>query len=217
MTGLSTVERLEKTAKGRIIAVAGNIGAGKSSIVEWLRQHFAVEPFFEPNEDNPYLADFYLDMPRWAFQSQVFFLIRRFRLHRAMEEETRDTVQDRTIYEDAEIFATHLHKSGAMDDRDWYAYSDLYRCLRSELRPPDLLLYLRCPVRVLVKRIEKRGRDFEKNVPLKYLKALDRLYSDWFERYDLSPSLVIDTHRLDYVQNLFDRQELVDRIRSLLA
>ncbi len=208
---------IRKRSKGRIVAVAGNIGAGKSSIVEWLRQHFDVVPFFEPNDDNPYLADFYQDMPRWAFQSQVFFLIRRFRLHRAMECETHDVVQDRTIYEDAEVFATHLHRSGVMDDRDWEVYSELYQTLRSELRPPDLLLYLQCPVRVLVKRINHRGRSFEQNVPTKYLKALDRLYAEWFERYDLSPTLVIDTHQLDYVQNLFDRQELVDQVRSLLA
>lgn len=202
---------------GRILAVAGNIGAGKSSIVEWLRQHFEVVPFFEPNDDNPYLADFYQDMSRWAFQSQVFFLIRRFRLHRSMEQETHDVVQDRTIYEDAEIFATHLHRSGIMDDRDWGAYNELYQTLCKELRPPDLLLYLQCPVRVLVKRINHRGRSFERNVPTKYIKALDRLYTEWFQRYDLSPTLTIDTNQLDYVQNLFDRHELVERIESILA
>lgn len=203
-------------APGRIVAVAGNIGAGKSSIVEWLRQHFDVVPFFEPNDDNPYLVDFYQDMPRWAFQSQVFFLIRRFRLHRAMERETHDVVQDRTIYEDAEVFATHLHRSGKMDDRDWAAYSELYETLCKELRPPDLLIYLRCPVRVLKQRIGRRGRTFERNVPTKYLKALDGLYTAWFERYDLSPTLLIDTDRLDYVQNLFDRHELVEMVEAVL-
>ena len=222
MTHLSPAIPRKKRTCGRIVAVAGNIGVGKSSIVEWLRQHFDIEPFFEPNDENPYLADFYEDMPRWAFQSQVFFLIRRFRLHRAMEHQTqehqtRDTVQDRTIYEDAEIFATHLHQSGILQDRDWEAYNELYQTLRDELRPPDLLLYLRCPVRVLVKRINHRGRSFEKSVPKKYIQALDQLYAAWFERYDLSPTLVIDTDRLDYVQNLFDRQELVDQIQSLLA
>jgi len=201
----------------RIVAVAGNIGAGKSSIVEWLRQHFDLVPFFEPNEDNPYLVDFYQDMPRWAFQSQVFFLIRRFRLHRAMEQETHNVVQDRTIYEDAEIFAEHLHRNGSMDDRDYAAYRELYETLRMELRPPDLLIYLRCPVRVLRKRIRRRGRGFEQSVPTKYLQALDRLYTEWFERYEMSPTLVIDTDRLDYVQNLFDRHELVERVQSVLA
>lgn len=202
---------------GRIIAVAGNIGAGKSSIVEWLRQHFDVVPFFEPNDENPYLADFYDNMARWAFQSQTFFLIRRFRLHRAMEKQTYDVVQDRTIYEDAEVFATHLRRSGVMDERDWCSYTELYQTLRSELRPPDLLLYLKCPVRVLVKRINKRGRSFERNVPTTYIKALDKLYAEWFSRYDLSPVLTIDTHRVDYVQNLFDRHELVEQIRTILS
>ncbi len=202
---------------GRIVAVAGNIGAGKSSMVEWLRQHFDLVPFFEPNDDNPYLIDFYQDMRRWAFQSQTFFLIRRFRLHRAMERESHDVVQDRTIYEDAEIFATHLHRSGSMNDRDWEVYSELYETLRNELRPPDLLLYLRCPVRVLRKRLGHRGREFEKNVSTKYLKALDKLYAEWFERYDLSPTMEIDTNQLDYVQNLFDRHELVERVQSVLA
>jgi deoxyadenosine/deoxycytidine kinase len=201
----------------RIVAVAGNIGAGKSSIVEWLRQHFDLVPFFEPNDENPYLVDFYGDMPRWAFQSQAFFLIRRFRLHRAMERERHDVVQDRTIYEDAEIFATLLHRQGHMDDRDWSVYSELYATLRDELRPPDLLLYLRCPVRVLRRRINSRGRAFEKAVPTPYLQSLDKLYNEWFERYDLSPTLTIDTDRLDYVQNLFDRHELVERVRNVLA
>lgn len=201
----------------RIVAVAGNMGAGKSSLVEWLRQHFDLEPLFEPNDDNPYLADFYGDMRRWSFHSQVFFLIRRFRLHRQMEREPRDVVQDRTIYEDAEVFATHLHERGFIDDRDWSTYTELYQTLRSQLRPPDLLIYLRCPVRVLTRRITKRGRAFEQTVPAEYVRALDRLYASWFERYDQSPTLVIDTDRLDYVQNLFDRQELGEKLRAVLA
>lgn len=201
----------------RIVAVAGNMGAGKSSLVEWLRQHFDLEPFFEPNDENPYLVDFYDDMKRWSFQSQVFFLIRRFRLHRQMERERRDVVQDRTIYEDAEIFATHLHDQGHIDDRDWATYTELYQTLRSELRPPDLLIYLRCPVKVIRKRITKRGRAFEQNVPVEYVRALDKLYSAWFERYDQSPTLVIDTDQLDYVQNLFDHHDLRERIKSVLA
>ncbi len=193
------------------------MGAGKSSLVEWLRQHFDLEPLFEPNDDNPYLADFYGDMRRWSFHSQVFFLIRRFRLHRQMEREPRDVVQDRTIYEDAEVFATHLHERGFIDDRDWSTYTELYQTLRSQLRPPDLLIYLRCPVRVLTRRITKRGRAFEQTVPAEYVRALDRLYASWFERYDQSPTLVIDTDRLDYVQNLFDRQELGEKLRAVLA
>ena len=217
LSNSSLQRRPDPAGPRRIISVAGNIGAGKSSIVEWLRQHFDVVPFFEPNDENPYLADFYGDMSRWAFQSQVFFLIRRFRLHRSMEQQARDVVQDRTIYEDAEVFATHLHRSGIMDERDWGSYNELYQTLRKELRPPDLLLFLKCPVRVLVKRIGHRGRAFERNVPTSYIRALDKLYTEWFARYELSPTLTIDTHRVDYVQNLFDRQELVDKIRAILA
>jgi len=193
------------------------MGAGKSSLVEWLRQHFDLEPFFEPNDENPYLVDFYGDMNRWSFQSQVFFLIRRFRLHRQMERERRDVVQDRTIYEDAEVFATHLHKQGFIDDRDWATYTELYQTLRSELRPPDLLIYLRCPVKVIRKRIASRGRAFEQNVPTEYVRSLDKLYATWFERYDQSPTLVLDTDRLDYVQNLFDHHELRAKISAVLA
>lgn len=200
----------------RIIAVAGNIGAGKSSLVEWLRQHFELVPFFEPNEQNPYLDDFYRDMPRWAFHSQLFFLIQRFRHHRSMEQEVHNVVQDRTIYEDAEVFATHLHRVGLISDRDWAAYSDLYSALRKELRPPDLLIFLRCPVRVLKRRIARRGRACEQAVPTSYLKALDNLYAGWFAAYDLSPSMVIDTDRLDYVQNLFDSYDLREQIRAVL-
>jgi len=208
--------RMERKGPGRIVAVAGNIGAGKSSLVEWLRQHFALVPFFEPNDENPYLADFYGDMPGYAFRSQVFFLIRKFRLHRQMEREDHDVIQDRTIYEDAEIFALHLHRQGYIDDRDWKTYCELYSSLRDELRPPDLLIYLRCPVKELMKRIRHRGRAFEQGVPASYLKALDQLYDEWFQSYRQSPALVIDTDRLDYVQNLFDRHELQETIQALL-
>jgi deoxyadenosine/deoxycytidine kinase len=205
------------TRPGRIVAVAGNIGAGKSSLVEWLRQHFDLVPFFEPNEQNPYLADFYADMPRFAFRSQVFFLIRKFGLHRQMERESRDVILDRTIYEDAEIFAAHLHRKGHIDDRDWRTYSELYATLRDELRPPDLLILLRCPVRVLRRRIARRGRDFEQGLPASYLRALEKLYEAWFASYTLSPTLVLDTDRLDYVQNLFDHHELKDKVRRVIG
>jgi deoxyadenosine/deoxycytidine kinase len=200
----------------RVIAVAGNIGAGKSSIVEWLRQQFGMTPFFEPHDENPYLADFYADMKRWAFSSQIWFLIRRFQLHRAIEQQSRAEpgviVQDRTIYEDAEIFATHLHASGCIEPRDWTSYWDLYSTLRAELRPPDLLVYLRCPLPALLKRIRKRGRAYEQDVPRKYLAALERLYEQWIAGYDASPKLVVETDRLDYVERLFDRLELLEAI-----
>ncbi len=144
----------------RIIAVAGNMGAGKSSLVDWLRHQFDMVPFFEPHDENPYLADFYGDMRRWSLHSQTFFLVRRFQIHRAisrrMETDARPIVQDRTLYEDAEVFAAHLHEAGHLDDRDWGMYQDLYLTLRDEIRPPDLMIYLRCPLKTLTQqRIRK--------------------------------------------------------------
>jgi deoxyadenosine/deoxycytidine kinase len=208
----------------RFVAVAGNIGAGKSSLVKWLHQTFGLQPFFEPQDENPYLADFYLDMKRWAYSSQLFFLVQRFRMHREMERgllapdsTSRGVVQDRTIFEDAEIFAAHHHEVGNIDDRDWRTYSDLYGSLRDELAPPDLMIYLRCPMPALKKRIKLRGRSYEAAIPTAYLKALDRLYEGWFARYDLSPTLILDTSELDYVTQLFDRHALIGEIERRIA
>ena len=215
-----TVVRPEAGAGGgpKFIAVAGNMGSGKSSLVEWLRQQFDLVPFFEPNEENPYLADFYGDMKRWALNSQLFFLVKRFRIHREMEKsaaaDSRSIVQDRTIYEDAEVFAAHLNRAGHISDRDWRMYQDLYGTLCSEIRKPDLMIYLRCPLKTLTKRIQQRGRDFEKAIPRKYLASLEQLYEEWFARYDLSPTVVIETDRLDYVERMFDRLEVVEAIQQ---
>jgi deoxyadenosine/deoxycytidine kinase len=211
-------------ARPKFVAVAGNIGAGKSSLVKWLHQTFGLEPFFEPQDLNPYLADFYGDMKRWAYSSQLFFLVQRFRMHREMERTVlgeastlRGVVQDRTIFEDAEIFAAHHHEVGNIDARDWATYSDLYRTLRDELARPDLMIYLRCPMPALKKRIKLRGRSYEAAIPTPYLRALDRLYERWFERYDLSPTLVLDTSELDYVTRLFDRHQLIGEIERRIA
>ncbi|MFO0557758.1 MAG: deoxynucleoside kinase [Polyangiales bacterium] len=196
-------------SKPLYIAVAGTIGAGKSSLVKWLCQHYHLEPFYEPHEANPYLEDFYGDMKRWAFQSQLFFLVTRFKHHREMEQRAHAVVQDRTIYEDAEIFARYHRDVGNIDDRDWSTYESLYHALRDELRAPDLMLYLRCPLETLRKRIKARGRAYEQAIPTSYLRSLESLYDRWFEGYDRSSKLVIETDRLDYVTRLFDRDELV--------
>jgi deoxyadenosine/deoxycytidine kinase len=206
----------------RYLAVAGNMGAGKSSLVKWLNATFGLEPFYEPQDENPYLEDFYRDMRRWAFSSQLFFLSRRFRMQRELERslptlQRRGIVQDRSIYEDAEIFAAHHHQAGNIDARDWGTYQDLYGAIRSEIRPPDLMIYLRCPVPALRRRIQRRGRGYEQSIPTAYLKALDRLYEDWFARYDLSPSLVIDTSEVDYVEDLFHREALIDELERWLS
>jgi deoxyadenosine/deoxycytidine kinase len=192
------------------------MGSGKSSLVKWLCQQFELSPFFEPHDENPYLADFYGDMSRWAFNSQLFFLVRRYRIHRTIEDLGRAVVQDRTLYEDAEVFAQHLRDRGFIDDRDWATYTDLYSTLRRDLRPPDLMIYLRCGPKTLRKRIAMRGRAYEQAIPQAYLKSLDGLYESWFARYDASPTLVLETDQMDYVTRLFDRHQLLETIRAQL-
>ncbi len=201
--------------------MTGNMGSGKSSLVAWLEKQLGMVPFFEPNDENPYLADFYADMPRWGLHSQLFFLIRRFGIHKDIDArasgEGRDIVQDRTIYEDAEIFAAHLHERGHLSERDWAMYREFYRTLCREIRPPDLMIYLRCPAKVLARRIKQRGRTFEQSIPRSYLAALERLYEAWFATYEASDCVVVETDQVDYVEGLFDRHELLETIRSRLC
>ena len=214
-------QRTRRAERPRVVAVTGNMGSGKSSLVGWLERQLDMVPFFEPNDENPYLADFYGDMSRWGLHSQLFFLIRRFQIHKDIDARAegsgKDIVQDRTIYEDAEIFATHLHRKGHLSDRDFAMYQDFYQTLRKELRPPDLLIYLRCPTKVLVQRIKRRGRSFEQGVPRAYLAALEELYEEFIARYADSETIVIDTDRVDYLEGLFDRHELLGEIRGKLG
>ncbi len=203
-------------AQRKFIAVAGNIGAGKSSLLEFLSSTYRVAPFYEPNEANPYLPDFYRDMQRWAFQSQLFFLSNKFRIHQEADKLDGVVVLDRSIYEDAEIFATALHHMGKIDRRDWNTYWDFYQNIIKTIQPPDLMVYLRCPLRVLRQRIRNRGRSMEQDIPLSYLKRLEQLYEAWLERYALSEVLVIESGQLDYVSDLVDRQDLRERIEALL-
>jgi deoxyadenosine/deoxycytidine kinase len=197
------------------------MGSGKSSLVRWLESQLSMVPFFEPHDENPYLADFYADMGRWALHSQLFFLVRRFQIHKDIDARAagvgRDIVQDRTLYEDAEIFAAHLHKRGHLTARDWAMYQDFYLTLRREIRPPDLMIYLRCPARVLAQRIKKRGRSFEQSIPRSYLAALEELYETWFAGYRDSEAIVIETDRVDYIEGLFDRHDLLETIRQRLG
>jgi deoxyadenosine/deoxycytidine kinase len=201
----------------RYVAVAGTIGAGKTSLVAWLVKRYGLTPFYEPNETNPYLADFYRDMRRWAFHSQAFFLAHKLRLHQELERCPRPAVIDRTIYEDAEIFARNLHLAGHLDDRDWGVYRELYDGIRRSLRPPDVLIALRCSLKTAKKRIARRGREMEREIPDAYLRRLHRLYGTWFAAYDLSPIVVIDTDQLDYVENLVDLIDLVGVLDRALA
>jgi deoxyadenosine/deoxycytidine kinase len=200
----------------RFIALAGNIGAGKTQLCSFLCAKYGLKPFYEPNDENPYLADFYGDMKAYAFKSQIYFLTHKFRLHRELEREAGAAVQDRTIYEDAEIFATNLRRQKVIDGRDWATYWDLYQTVSQSLRPPDLMIYLRAPVRTLRQRIAQRGRDFEQNLPVSYLRRLNDLYEAWMARYKLSPLVVLESDRLDYVTDLVDRIDVLRTVEKYL-
>ena len=201
----------------RYIAVAGNMGSGKSSLVKFLCQNFDAQPFFEPNDRNPYLDDFYNDMKRWAFNSQMYFLIHKFRIHKELEKLDVSVVQDRTIFEDAEIFATYLKRKRLIDKRDWAAYWEFYETLAQEVRPPDLMIFLRCSTRNLRKRIKLRGRKSEQNLPATYLRHLNELYEDWYSRYDKSPTIDLSTDNMDYVTSLFDHHATLETFREHLG
>ncbi len=203
----------------KYIAIAGNIGAGKSTLVDFLRQRFGLTPFFEPNAQNPFLPLFYEDMQRWAFHSQIFFLTHKFRLHQQLSEqlgEGQTVVQDRTIYEDAEIFAQNLFRTGMMSPEEHATYRTMYEGIIQTLRPPDLMIYLRASVRTVRQRIRLRGRPEEQALPLDYIKRLHNLYEDWFSRYDRSPTLVVQIDKLDYIQDVLAHIEIIRTIERYL-
>lgn len=200
----------------KYIAVAGNIGAGKSTLVEFLQYRFALTPFPEPNADNPFLPSFYDDMKQWAFHSQMFFLAHKFKIHQDLSDHQGTVVQDRTIYEDAEIFAENLYRSKKMSKSEYQTYRKLYTSITKTLRPPDLMIYLRASVRTVRKRIRFRGRPEEQDIPLRYIRRLHDLYEEWFTRYQESPTLVIEVDSLDYIQNLVDRIEIIETIEEYL-
>jgi deoxyadenosine/deoxycytidine kinase len=202
--------------KKKFIAIAGNIGAGKTELTSFMGRKYGLKPFFEPNDENPYLADFYKDMKTWAFRSQLFFLTRKFRLQRELEREPGTSLQDRTLYEDAEIFAKNLHRQRYLDKRDFSTYWELYQSLSATLQPPDLMIYLQCPVRTLKDRIRSRGRSIEREIPTSYLRRLNALYEEWFRGYKLSPVLVLSTDKLDYLTDLVDQVDLFRQIEKYL-
>ena len=200
----------------RSIAIAGNMGAGKSTLVDFLHRTYGVVPFYEPNDDNPYLADFYRDMKRWAFQSQLYFLSNKFRLHQELDRQHGVVALDRTIFEDAEVFATALYQMRKISKRDWETYRGFYEAILDAIRPPDLMIYLRCSMRTLRQRIRLRGRKMEQDVPLAYLKRLDRLYEDWIASYAMSDVLVLETDDLDYIHDLVHCLDVMERIEGVL-
>jgi hypothetical protein len=196
--------------------VAGNIGSGKSSLTSLLAERFAWRPYYEHVEGNPYLADFYVDMRRWAFHLQVYFLSKRFQHHQEILASPVSVIQDRTIYEDAEIFARNLHENGHIDARDHENYRELFDTMIQFLEPPDLLIYLRTSVPILIERIRARGRDYERAIPTEYLAQLDRHYEDWIARYDLSPVLVVETDACNLVAEEEELAAVAERIQRRL-
>jgi len=200
----------------KYVTVAGNIGAGKSSLTRILSSYFKWEAFFERVDDNPYLADFYGDMHRWSFNLQVFFLSSRFNHQRKIEQSPHSVVQDRSIYEDAEIFARNLHEMGLMSARDYGNYTDLFEIMTSYLQAPNLLVYLRASVPTLVGHIQSRGRDFETTIRIEYLKSLNDHYESWVDRYSLGPKLIIDVDEMDFVNVPDDQMKIIGLIESRL-
>jgi deoxyadenosine/deoxycytidine kinase len=183
----------------KFIAVAGNVGVGKSTLTRLLSEYLYWEPFYEAVDDNPYLADFYKDMRTWSFHSQIYFLSRRLGHHRQIIERPGTVIQDRSVYEDAEIFAKNLHLQGHMTDRDWGSYWDLYRTVITILPPPDLVIYLQASVPVLQERIRLRGRDYEQEISADYLTQLNELYDAWVEGFTLCPVLTVPTDDMNFV------------------
>jgi deoxyadenosine/deoxycytidine kinase len=183
------------------IAIAGNIGTGKTTLTKMLADHYGWKPHFESVSDNPYLKDFYSDMPRWSFPLQVYFLNHRFKTHKSVGESSYSAIQDRSIYEDCHIFARNLFESGKMEERDYRNYLDLYGEMIKYLPPPDLMIYLRKSVSKLEEQIKRRGSDFEQSIPVDYLKCLNGHYEEWIGSYKIGPLLVIDSNELDFVAN----------------
>lgn len=198
------------------IAVAGNIGVGKSTLVRLLSEHLGWQPFYEPVAENPYLVDFYHDMRSWAFHSQIFFLTHRLRMHRRLMDFPSSVIQDRSVYEDAEIFACNLYRQGQMGERDYASYHELYTVLTEFLTPPDLVVYLRASLPTLLERIAQRGRDYERRISPDYLVQLNDLYEEWIQAFSLCPVLTVPADELNYVAHPRHLDLIVSKIQDKL-
>lgn len=216
-TGSMDREQFMKPSHQYFVAIAGNIGVGKSSLTGLLAQEMGWEPFVEPHADNPYLGDFYADMKRWSFHSQVYFLSRRLQHHRQLINYPGSVVQDRTIYEDAEIFAANLCRQGQMSQRDFATYCDLYDGICAFLPPPDLVIYLQASVGVLAERISQRGRTYEQQISIEYLSQLNALYDEWASNWSKCPMMVVETDGLDFVHKSGDLESVLDKLREYLT
>jgi deoxyadenosine/deoxycytidine kinase len=194
------------------VAIAGNIGAGKTTLTKLLAKHYKWEPHFESVEENPYLDDFYGEMERWSFNLQVYFLNSRFRQILEIHESGKNIIQDRTIYEDARIFAPNLHAMGLMPNRDYQNYDSLFELMERMVTPPDLLIYLRASISTLVGQIHKRGRDYENSISIDYLSRLNERYEAWITKYTKGNLLIIDVDNLDFVDKQEDLGSIIDKI-----
>ncbi len=198
------------------VAIAGNIGAGKTTLTKLLANHYKWKPHFESVDDNPYLDDFYTEMERWAFNLQVYFLNTRFRQIMELKKTGENIIQDRTIYEDANIFAPNLYAMGLMTNRDFNNYTSLFELMENLVSPPDLLIYLRANISTLVAQIHKRGRDYESSISIDYLSRLNERYEAWASTYKKGKLLIIDVDNLDFVGNKEDLGVIVDKIDAQL-
>ena len=194
------------------IAIAGNIGAGKTTLTTLLSKHYGWIPNYETVDDNPYLNDFYVDMQRWSFNLQIFFLNSRFKQVVDIQKSGKTVVQDRTIYEDAEIFAPNLHDMGLMSTRDFENYRSLFNLMIELIQPPDLLIYLRASVPTLVNQIQQRGREYEESIRLDYLKMLNERYEIWVSKYKASKLLVVNIDDLNFHASTEDLSKIIDRV-----
>lgn len=201
----------------KFVAIAGNVGVGKSSLTRLLAAHWGWEPFYEAVDDNPYLSDFYQDMRSWSFHSQIFFLARRLQHHKQLMNYPNSVVQDRSVYEDAEVFARNLYRQGNIDERDYATYSDLYRTMTALVPPPDVVVYLRASVETLVERIRMRGREYEQAIDPAYLHQLNRLYEEWIDAFTLSPVLIVPADELDFVSHDTHFELIAKKIEQKLA
>jgi len=207
---------MAKAKRPKHIAIAGNIGAGKTTLTELLSKHYKWIPQFEDVDHNPYLYDFYEDMPRWSFNLQVYFLNNRLNQLLEIQKGNETVIQDRTIYEDAHIFAPNLHEMGLMSKRDFENYFRFFETLRQMVNPPDLLIYLQASVPTLVGQIQKRGREYEENIRLDYLKRLNEFYNKWIESYKEGPLLVIDIDQNKFAENEEHLGDIIQKIDSQL-
>jgi deoxyadenosine/deoxycytidine kinase len=199
------------------ISIAGNIGSGKSSLTRLLSKHFGWIPFYESVDDNPYLSDFYGDMRRWSFHLQVYFLSNRFINHKKILGMPESVIQDRSIYEDVEIFARNLHDMGNMDKRDYENYRELFGIMVDYLKPPDLMIYLQANIDTLMRQIRLRGRSFEQSISRDYLELLNASYEDWINRYNIGRLLVIESDGLDFVNNADHLGEIIRNVEKALV